>query len=91
MATKRHTSVTAENYFDAARGLYWYCSDWHEGQWSGKYSILSARLQYTPAMSERGPSDDDESSAFYAELEAGQWDATELLDAIDAAYNQAHK
>src|SRR6185312_3252520 len=65
------TPVTGDNYFGAAKGLYWYCSDWHGGQDSELYSIMSARLDYHPAMSERGPDAEDESGDFYAELQGG--------------------
>ena len=43
--------------FDLAAGLYWYCSDWHSGQWSDEYSIMSARLGYTPGRSESSAAD----------------------------------
>lgn len=79
------TKVTPENYFDAAQALYWYCNDWHSGQSSELYSIMSARLEYNPGCLERGPEEGSEASTLYAELESGAWDATEMLDAIKAA------
>lgn len=86
----RPTVVTADNYFDAASGLYWYCNDYHGGAASELYSIMSARLHYTPASSEDAPEAGTEAETFYADLEAGTWDATELLNAIDAAQAKAH-
>ena len=44
--------------FDVAQGLYWYCADFHDGQWSKEYSVLST-LGYKPAHSERGPDTED--------------------------------
>jgi hypothetical protein len=74
--------VTKDNCFEAAQGLYWYCSDWHGGMSCPLYSILSARLQYTPSSSESGVSDEDDSALFYAELESGEIEAEILLTAI---------
>ena len=85
-------AVTDENYMDAARGLYWYCTHYHGGQDSELYSIVSARLEYTPGMGEDPPSGDDESGEdilafeFYSALERGDVDATELCEAIHRAY-----
>jgi hypothetical protein len=82
------TNVTTDNYFDAAQALYWYCNDWHGGQASELYSIMSARLAYSPASSESGVEEGTDAETFYGELEAGAWDATELLDAINVAQAQ---
>lgn len=38
---------------DLASGLYWYCSDYHGGQNSVEYSIMSAQLEYAPGISVR--------------------------------------
>lgn len=43
--------VNKDNYFDLAQGLYWFASDYHSGQNSILYSILST-LEYKPARSE---------------------------------------
>lgn len=80
--------ITTDNYADAAMGLYWYCSDWHGGQNSVEYSIMSARLQYTPGASETGP--DEMAQPFYDALEQGVITPEEMLQAIDKAYDQAH-
>lgn len=61
--------------FDLSAGLYWYCADYHSGQSSELYSIMSARLDYRPAPSERSPFDDEpgESEAaryVYEQIEA---------------------
>lgn len=73
--------VTADNYFDAARGLYWYCVDYHGGQFSDLYRI-QCQLQYQPSPSENGADEHDESGEFYAALVAGDIDAQETLNAI---------
>jgi hypothetical protein len=44
--------------FDVAQGLYWYCVDFHGGQGSDEYRILSI-LGYNPSPSERGPTTED--------------------------------
>lgn len=46
--------LSVDNYFDAARGLYWYCSSYHGGQASDLYRIMCA-LDYHPGASERAP------------------------------------
>jgi hypothetical protein len=79
-------NVTTDNYFDAAQALYWYCSDWHSGQNSIEYSIMSARLHYTPGCSERGIDQETEAREFYAALEDKSIDPEALLSAIDRAY-----
>lgn len=100
MNTATLPSVTTENYFDAARGLYWFCCHWHDGQWGTLYSVMS-RLDYHPGMGEDAPDPDDETgedceaSEFYCALEAipeHEHDsaAETLLEAIQAAYDAAH-
>ena len=81
--------VTKENYFEAAQALYWYCVDNHGGMSCPLYSILSARLQYTPSCSELGVSDDDDSGLFYADLESGAIEAENLLTSIHEAMGDA--
>lgn len=70
--------VTRENYIDAAQGLYWFAADYHGGQGSRLYSILST-LGYCPGASESGP--DESGQEFYAALEAGA-DAEVMFTAI---------
>lgn len=62
-----HIDVNTENYFDAAQALYWICSDWHDGQSSVMYSILST-LGYGPGMDESGPESGTEAEMIYDEL-----------------------
>jgi hypothetical protein len=76
-------------YFEAAQALYWYCVDWHGGQWSTLYRI-SCELGYKPGMSERGPGPDTSAAEWYADLEAGRLDPEDLKAAIDRAYAAAH-
>jgi hypothetical protein len=62
---------------DIAQGLYWYCNDYHGGQGSHLYRILSKVSGiYRPASWEDGPSGGGE--MVYAALEAGDLDADEL-------------
>lgn len=79
--------VNAENYFDAAQALYWYASDYHSGQSSEIYSILS-QLEYKPGASERGP-DTEEAKAFYRALELGKLKPDVLLKAIELAHGRS--
>jgi hypothetical protein len=54
--------------FDMACGLYWHCADYHGGQASERYSILST-LEYNPGASESGP-DGEAAQYVYDLLEA---------------------
>ena len=81
--------ITRENYFDAAQGLFWYLADYHPGQRSEEYEILSV-LQYRPAMSERGP-DTEEAKIVYEYLEQNPNGAREVYNAIEAAYDETHE
>lgn len=56
--------------FDIEEALYWYCSDWHGGQRSEEYSILSTS-PFKPSPFSRGP-DGDISQLIYEDLEASQ-------------------
>lgn len=52
--------------FELADGLYWFCVDYHGGQWSDLYRI-SCQLGYKPGSSESSPTSTDEErhGAFY--------------------------
>jgi hypothetical protein len=39
---------------DVYCAIYWFANDWHSGQWSNLYSVLSTS-PYRPGMCERGP------------------------------------
>jgi hypothetical protein len=82
----RWTEVGTDNYFDAAQGLYWYAADYHEGQSSDLYSILST-LDYHPGAMESKP--DEEGMVFYMELEDGR-DPAELREAINMVIAVRH-
>jgi hypothetical protein len=77
--------VNKENYFEAAQALYCYCVDYHGGISCPLYSILSARLRYTPSYSELGVNDEDDSALFFQLLESGEIEAENLLTAIHDA------
>lgn len=53
--------------FTTGQALYWYAADYHDGQWSRLYRILSA-VGYTPGAMERGPEPDTLADALYQEL-----------------------
>lgn len=77
----------SEDYFDAAQGLYWYCADWHGGQSSNLYSILST-LGYKPAMGECGPEEGSVAEDIYRELESGDLDADNVVDFVNLGYEE---
>jgi hypothetical protein len=81
--------VPSEEYFDAAQGLYWYCSDYHSGQWSEEYSILST-LGYKPASSECGPDPDSTAADIYAALESEEVSVSDVRQFVDRGYSAAH-
>lgn len=64
-----HTGLAGITRFDAAAGLYWYAADYHEGQGSTLYRILST-LGYWPGACERGPTE-PEAEDVYRQLESG--------------------
>jgi hypothetical protein len=39
--------------FDAEQAIYWFAADYHSGQWSNLYSVLSTS-EYGPGMCETG-------------------------------------
>lgn len=52
---------------DVERAIYWFANDWHGGQSSNLYSILSTG-PYKPGRPELGCSDEDESGECYDTL-----------------------
>ena len=58
--------------FDLAEGLYWYCSEYHTGQWSDEYSVLST-LDYSPSPLAHGVEEGTTAHEVYSQLiEANQ-------------------
>ena len=76
------------DYFDAAQALYWYCVDYHGGQFSDLYAI-QCRLGYRPGVLERGPEHNSTAAAVYADLESGRINASDLETWIDANYRRS--
>ena len=74
--------------FSAAQALYWHCADYHEGQGSERYRILS-QLGYRPGASERGPEADSVAEVMYADLAAGGLDPEDVRQWIDAEWAKA--
>lgn len=67
---------------DKASALYWYCADYHTGQGSRLYSVLS-QLQYEPARSECSPPS-YEADELYNMPVAGDLDAQEMLNEVQS-------
>ena len=62
--------------FNIAQGIYWFCNDCHEGQWSEAYQTLCT-LGYNPGALERGP--DGEGRIVYDDLVAGRISLEEMV------------
>lgn len=82
MATMAETVYSSEDRFSVAQGLYWYCADYHGGQNSEAYSVLS-QLDYRPGACERGP-DDSTAQAIYEDLVTGQLDVADVYQWIES-------
>ncbi len=54
---------------DKARALHWFCANYHNGQNSFLYGVMS-QLRYTPSILDRGPEEGDDDWELYKELEA---------------------
>lgn len=50
--------------FDREEGIYWFASDWHGGQWSNLYSVLSTS-PFRPGRMANGPDPDGGSGEVY--------------------------
>ncbi len=55
--------------FDLADGLYWYCSEYHTGQCSDEYSVLST-LDYPPSPLASGVEEGSTAHEVYSQLVA---------------------
>jgi hypothetical protein len=64
-----HCFIADCDLFDLAEGLYWYCNDYHTGQWSDEYSVLSA-LDYSPSPLADGVEEGSAAHAVYMQLAA---------------------
>jgi hypothetical protein len=78
----------SDDYFDVAQGLYWHCADYHEGQWSERYSILSAQLGYKPSPMEYGPTS-EVSQDVYDALAAGTLEPSDTLAFVNLGYEES--
>lgn len=52
----------AGELFSLACALYWHCTEWHGGQWSMRYRVLSS-LGYAPGASMHGIEDEEDDLA----------------------------
>jgi hypothetical protein len=58
------------NRYDIIEAHYWFCADYHEGQWSEKYQRLCRISRYfSPGACSNGPSNEN-SQAIYDDLVA---------------------
>lgn len=73
---------------DVACGLYWYCHNNHDGQWSAEYKILS-QLDYKPGALEIGPPDESTAADIHEALEDGELDAEQLHQWFELAWARA--
>ena len=64
-----HPYAAEADAFDVAQAIYWFCSDWHGGQWSNLYAALCG-VGYTPGDCENGCEPDGMSTFMYEALEA---------------------
>ena len=55
--------------FDIEAAIYWFAANWHGGQWSNLYSVLSTS-QYHPGALENGVDPDSTAGDLYRELES---------------------
>lgn len=76
-----------EGAVSAACALYWHCADYHEGQWSLRYRILST-LAYRPGACETGPQSETVDADIYASLAAGELDPEDVLTWIESAWTE---
>ena len=56
-----------EGIFDAEEAIYWLASDFHGGQWSNLYSVLSTS-KFRPGRCSNGPDPDSIAEEFYHHL-----------------------
>ena len=53
--------------FDSAEAIYWFCYDYHSGQSSNLYSVLSVS-DFSPGIMSKGPSEDGMAKKLYNAL-----------------------
>lgn len=78
----------SEDYFDVAEGLYWFCSDYHEGQFSLLYSIMSARLGFCPSPHDHGCEEGSLAFYVYEALADGAIDPEDALHFVNVGYGK---
>ena len=73
--------LLAYDALDLASALYWYCADYHGGQWSDEYAVLSWVSDfYQPGACEHGVV--DPAQDIYAALVARQTDPRSVQGAL---------
>lgn len=55
--------------FDIEEAIYWFANDWHSGQFSNLYGVLSTS-EYKPGVISNGCEKDSMSEYIYEELES---------------------
>jgi hypothetical protein len=74
----------SDDIFDMAQALYWYCNDYHTGQFSDTYRVLCEISEtYKPGVMENGCNDDSVAMIYYMDLETGVSSPTDMLDFIN--------
>lgn len=76
----RVNDIPADRFgaFVVACALYRHCNDYHEGQWSERYSILG-QIGYNPGLLENGPEEDSPDEMVYQDLASGLLDPADVL------------
>jgi hypothetical protein len=68
--------------FDIAQALYWYCAEFHGGQWTNEYKVLSS-LGYRPGAMERGiEPDNPDQERVYDGLISNDLDPMSLMNFV---------
>ena len=58
-----------ENDIDAQQAIYWFAANWHGGQWTNLYHVLSAS-KYKPGPLESGVDSESLASIIYEAFES---------------------
>lgn len=69
MSLLQHRYGREEGFeYDAEEAIYWFASDYHGGQWSNLYSVLSTS-PFKPGSMSNGPEPDSMAEMMYQDLE----------------------
>lgn len=90
---KTDLKLTQDTRFEYGQALYWFCCDWHNGQSSVLYSVLS-RLNYHPSPMESCCDPESFAEEVYSELDTlaakdyrlAEKRAESIMQAIDLSF-----